>query len=59
MILRSDLANLDRLLSFSLAQPEPCRPRKTEEQAHEKDEKESRTGIHGQDGNSRDQGHLE
>ena len=46
--------NSDSPLSGSLAQPEPWRPRQIKEQAHEKDEKESRPGIQGQGGLGRD-----
>jgi len=53
---RSGPNNSDRELSGSLAQPMPLMLRQTEEQAHEKDEKESRTGIQGQGGNRRDSG---
>ena len=41
---------MDRSISDRLAQPKPCSARPTEEQAHEKDEKESRSGIQGQRG---------
>jgi hypothetical protein len=42
---RGGSANSDRAISDNLAQPKPWRPRRTEEQAHEKDETESRTGV--------------
>lgn len=53
---RGGLANSDSAISDSLAQPKPWKTRQTEEQAHEKDEKESRTGIQGQGGLGSDQG---
>ena len=42
---RDGLTNSDSSISDSLAQPKPCKSRPTEEQAHEKDEEESRTWI--------------
>jgi len=45
VVARDGLGNSDSTISGSLAQPKPCRIRPTGEQAHEKDEKESRTGI--------------
>jgi lysophospholipase L1-like esterase len=53
---RGGLANSDRAISDSLAQPKPWKTRQTEEQAHEKDEKKSRTGIQGEGGLGSDQG---
>jgi len=53
---RSGPGNSDSPLSGSLAQPKPHGVRQIEEQAHEKDEKESRTGIQSQSGPGRDQG---
>ena len=42
---RGGLGNSDSAISDNLAQPKPWKPRRTEEQAHEKDEEESRTGF--------------
>jgi len=42
---RGGAVKLDSPLSDSLAQPKPWKSRRTEEQAHEKDEKESRTRV--------------
>ena len=41
---RGGLGNSDSPISDSLAQPRPWQSRYTEEQAHEKDEKESQIG---------------
>ena len=54
--LRGGSGKLDSPISDNLAQSKLWRPRHTEEQAHEKDEKESRTWIQGQGGDSSDQG---
>jgi len=54
--LRGGAKNSDSPLSDNLAQPAPCGARPTEEQAHEKDEKESRTGVQGQSSFGRNQG---
>lgn len=45
---RGGTVNSESPINGSFSQPKPCRIRPTEEQPHEKDEKESRTGIQGQ-----------
>ena len=50
MLFRGGAEKLDRSISGNLAQSRPCLTRQTKEQAHEKDEKESRTWFQSQGG---------
>jgi hypothetical protein len=43
---RDGAGNSDKSISDSCAQPKPCKAWPTEEQAHEKGEKESRTKFY-------------